>query len=145
MRVALRRWGRFSPALIVALILASLLLACGSMEGSGGNAGGGNTGFSTEVFPNQVQVAADPKGALRWDRSEYTVKAGNVTFVVTNTSPITHNFVVIGNGVQATSKNFRTQTPQFLSLSNLAPGEYQIVCTVPGHREGGMVARLIVT
>lgn len=115
------------------------------MEGAGGNAGGGNTEFSTEVYPNQVPVAADPKGALKWDRTDYAAKAGAVTFVVTNTSPITHNFVVSGNGVQATSKNFRSQAPQFLSLANLAPGEYQLVCTVPGHREGGMVARLVVT
>lgn len=142
-RVLLKNW-RFAPAMILSIALAGLLLACGSMEGAGGNAGGGNTGFSTEVFPNQVPVAADPQGALRWDRAEYEAKAGNVTFVVTNTSPIAHNFVVIGNGVRATSKNFRTAAPQFLSLTDLAPGEYQIVCTVPGHREGGMVARLVV-
>ncbi len=30
------------------------------------------------------------------------------------------------------------------TLTNLAAGEYQIICTVPGHREGGMVSRLTV-
>lgn len=139
------RWQRLSPAFVLALTLAALLLACGGAADPSGGAGGGNTGFSTEVFTNQVPVAADPKGGLKWDRAVYEAKAGDVTFVVTNASPIAHNFVVLGNGVRATSKNFRTQSPQFLSLRDLAPGEYQIVCTVPGHREGGMIARLIVT
>ena len=141
MRTLNRR--EFIPALLLTPVVLGLTIACGAAE-SGSGAGGGNTGFSTEVFPNQVQVVADPKGGLRWDRSEYAAQAGNVTFVVTNTSPITHNFVIEGNGVKATSKNFRTQTPQFLSLANLAAGDYRIVCTVPGHREGGMVARLTV-
>ena len=106
--------------------------------------GGGNTGFSTDVYDNQVHVTADPKGALKWDQTTYQAQAGNVTFVVTNTSPTIHNFAVMGNGVNAISKNFRGQNAQMLSLPNLAPGEYMIVCTVPGHREAGMVAKLIV-
>jgi uncharacterized cupredoxin-like copper-binding protein len=121
----------------------ALVTACAENESSN-NAGGGNTGFTTDVYQNQVPVAADPKGGLRWDRAEYMAKPGNVTFVVTNNSPITHNFVIEGNGVKATSKNFRTQAPQFLSLANMTAGQYQIICTVPGHREGGMVARLTV-
>ncbi len=131
---------RFSLGLVLVLALA----AC-SAAGANSNAGGGNTGFSTEVFANQVRVVADPQGALKWDRATYEAKAGAVTFVVINTSPISHNFVLDGNGVHLVSKNFRTQTPQYLSVPQLAPGEYQIICTVPGHREAGMVARLIVT
>lgn len=104
----------------------------------------GAGGFSSEVFPNQVQIAADSKGALKWDKTTYEAQAGVVTFVVTNTSALTHNFVLEGNGLRLTSKNFRGQNPEFLSVANLAAGEYQIICTIPGHREGGMVAKLIV-
>ena len=120
----MRKFSRrqFLPALLLAPTVITLVTACAENE-IGNGAGGGNTGFSTEVFPHQVPVVADPKGALRWDRSEYTAKAGNVTFVVTNTSPITHNFVIEGNGVKESSKNFRNQPPQFLSLANLAAGE----------------------
>lgn len=139
------RWLGWLPALALLGLLGGLLVACGGGPPNDGSAGGGNTGFSTEVFPNQVRVAADPKGRLAWDQPTYQARAGNVTFVVTNTSPIAHNFVIQGMGVAATSRNFRRQDPHLLSLPNLAPGEYQILCTVPGHREGGMVARLIVT
>jgi uncharacterized cupredoxin-like copper-binding protein len=144
LRVTFYRWRRFLPLLALALILGIMLVACGEGDAGNGSAGGGTTGFSTEVFDNQVRVTADPKGALKWDQSTYQAQAGNVTFVVTNTSPTTHNFAVQGNGVNAVSKNFRGQNAQMLSLPNLAPGEYMIVCTVPGHREAGMVAKLMV-
>lgn len=135
------RWRGCVPALLSLTLLLGLLSACGAPESDMAGAGG----FSSEVFTNQVQVAADPKGALKWDKTTYEAKAGAVTFVVANTSPITHNFVLEGNGLRLTSKNFRGQTPEFLSVANLAAGEYQIICTIPGHREGGMVAKLIVT
>ncbi len=121
-------------------LLLGLLAACGATDTGMAAAGG----FSSEVFTNQVQVAAEPKGALKWDKTTYEAKAGAVTFVVANASPITHNFVLEGNGLRLTSKNFRGQKPEFLSVANLAAGEYQIICTIPGHREGGMVAKLIV-
>lgn len=136
---------RFLTAVAPSVALGIALVACGEGDTNGGSAGGGTTGFSTEVFDNRVVVTADPKGALKWDQTTYRAKAGNVTFEVLNTSPVSHNFVVDGNGVKAVSKNFRGQTPQYLSLLNLAAGEYLIVCTVPGHREAGMVAKLLVT
>jgi plastocyanin len=142
--VTFYRWWRVLPLLALVAVLGVSLVACGEGDAGNGSAGGGKTGFSTEVFDNQVRVTADPKGALKWDQATYQAQAGNVTFVVTNTSPTPHNFAVQGNGINAVSKNFRGQNAQFLSLPNLAPGDYMIVCTVPGHREAGMVAKLVV-
>lgn len=135
------RWQHYVPALMLAAMLLGILAACGAIDSGVAGAGG----FTSDNFPNQVQVAADPKGGLKWDKPTYEAKAGAVTFVVTNTSPITHNFILEGNGMRLTSKNFRGKTPEFLSVANLPAGEYQIICTIPGHREGGMVAKLIVT
>jgi uncharacterized cupredoxin-like copper-binding protein len=144
LRVKRYHWWRLLPVLALAAALTIALIACGEGDANNGSAGGGKTGFSTDVFDNQVQIKADPKGALKWDQSSYQVASGNATFVVTNTSPTPHNFGVQGNGVNAISKSFRGQNAQYLSLTNLAPGEYMIVCTVPGHREAGMVAKLVV-
>lgn len=135
----LRRCGR-GVVLVLAMVSALALAACGGTT----PATSVTAGFSTTTYDQQVPVSADPKGALRWDKPEYAATPGAVTFVVRNDSGLPHNFVIEGNGLNVVSPTFRGKTVQSYSLPNLAPGEYQIVCTLPGHREGGMVARLVV-
>jgi uncharacterized cupredoxin-like copper-binding protein len=123
------------------------LLACALLLGGCGGAAtpaSGAATFSNANYEQQIAVAADPKGGLRWDKQEYEAQAGAVTFVVRNDSILRHNFVIEGDGLNVVSPTFGARTVQAYSLPNLAAGEYQIVCTLPGHREGGMVARLIV-
>ncbi|MGN6811963.1 MAG: plastocyanin/azurin family copper-binding protein, partial [Thermomicrobiales bacterium] len=92
----------------------------------------------------KVAVATDPGGALKWDQATFTAQAGDVSFVVTNKSPLTHNFAVEGNGIVAQSADFGANTTNTLTLKGLKAGTYQIVCNYPGHRAAGMVATLIV-
>lgn len=125
----------------------ALLLACVLALGGCGGATtptSAAASFSSATYDQQIAVAADPKGGLRWDKELYEAKAGAVTFVVRNDSTLRHNFVIEGNGLSIVSPTFGARTTQSYSLPNLAAGEYQIVCTLPGHREGGMVARLTV-
>lgn len=125
----------------------TLVLICALLLGGCGGAAtptSGAAGFSTATYDQQIAVAADPKEGLRWDKQEYEARAGAVTFVVRNDSTLRHNFVIEGNGLNVISPTFGARTVQSYSLPNLAAGEYQIVCTLPGHREGGMVARLLV-
>ena len=120
---------------------------------SGGGAGqavgatnnGAITTFSGDTVAQQVPVATDASGALKWDRATYTAKAGDVTFVVTNTGSGFHNFAVEGPNVSAQSKNFGGNSTNMFTIKGLPPGEYLIVCNYPGHRAAGMVAKLIVT
>lgn len=102
------------------------------------------TAFTSEPAAQQVQVAADATGLLKWDKPSYEAKAGDVTFVVANPSMLTHNFVVEGPGVRAQSATFAAKTTNSFTLKGLQPGEYLLVCTFAGHREAGMVARLTV-
>ena len=102
------------------------------------------TSFSSETATQQVTVTADPNGLPKWTQVSYEAKAGDVTFVVANPSAVTHNFKVEGPGVQAQSANFPGKTTQSYTIKGLPPGEYLIVCTFAGHREAGMVAKLIV-
>jgi plastocyanin len=102
------------------------------------------TAFSSEPAAQRIPVATDPTGAPRWDRSTYEARAGDVTFVVTNMSVSTHNFAIEGDNVKAQSPNFGSNTTNTYTLKGLAAGEYLIVSNLPGHREAGMVARLIV-
>ena len=118
--------------------------AAGAIGPASGAGSAPITAFSSEPAAQRVQVAADPTGAPRWDRSTYEARAGDVTFVVTNVSPSPHNFAIEGGNVKAQSPNFGGNTTNSYTIKGLAPGEYLIVCNFPGHREAGMVARLIV-
>lgn len=101
--------------------------------------------FYSQVVDQKVNVAADPSGGLRWDKTAYTAAAGDVTFVVNNPSPVQHQFAVEGNGISYQSGNLGGGTTTNLTIKGLPPGEYMIVCNFPGHKEGGMVAKLTVT
>ena len=101
--------------------------------------------FFSQVVDQKVSVAADPTGGLKWDKSAYTAPAGDVTFVVSNPSPVQHQFGVEGNGISYESGNLGGGTTVNLTIKGLPPGEYTIVCNFPGHKEGGMVAKLTVT
>lgn len=146
---------------IAALSVAALLcvFTFGSIVARGGGASGASTGatggdvpsgsyrgsrFWSEVAAQKADVAADPSGALRWDKTEYTATTGDVTFVVKNPSPVQHQFAVEGNGVSYQSGNLSGGSTNNLTIKGLPPGEYLIVCNFPGHKEGGMVAKLTV-
>ncbi len=122
----------------------SMLIALGVALAACGGDDGGGTGFSTEVVAQRVAVAADPTGALRWDKATYEATAGDITFVVSNASPLPHQFTLAGNGVNYRSKTLASKTTQTLTVRALPPGEYQLICDYPGHKAAGMVARLIV-
>ena len=131
-----------SIPLLAVLTLGITLTACGGAAAA--PQGAGDRGFTGDVVAQQVEITADPAGALRWDKAEYTAAAGDVTFVVRNPGPVAHQFGVEGNGVAAQSANFSGNTAKNYTLRGLQPGEYRIVCNFPGHKEAGMVARLIV-
>lgn len=122
------------------LVLVVVLAACGEVPG----ASGGSGDFSGELVAQQVAVAADPGGALRWDRPSYEAVAGDSTFVVKNASPVGHQFSIEGNGVSYKSPSFGANTTNTYTVKGLSVGEYQIVCNYPGHKVAGMVSKLIV-
>ncbi|HEY8598739.1 MAG TPA: cupredoxin domain-containing protein [Thermomicrobiales bacterium] len=134
------RIARYGTTFVAILSLGLILIACGSPTGAEGDTGG----FSSEIVAQQVQIAADPKGALRWDRTSYEAKAGDISFVVKNDSPVSHQFTLSGNGVNYRSKNINERTSGTFTVKALPAGEYQIICDYPGHKAAGMIATLIV-
>jgi uncharacterized cupredoxin-like copper-binding protein len=151
--------GQLGLALALALVFGFITLVVVTRVPAGARAAGGQAAapakagapgksgslaFTGDTVAQQVQVAADPNGSLKWDKAAYDVKAGDVSFVVTNHSPMAHNFAVEGNGVKAQSKDFGTHTTNTFTLKGLPAGDYQIVCNIPGHKEAGMVAKLVV-
>jgi plastocyanin len=89
-----------------------------------------------------LQLAASPT-ELAFDTTKLTSKPGKVTIDLTNPAPLEHNVAIEQGGKEiATSK---TIVEGKASVStDLAPGTYTFLCTVPGHAEAGMEGTLLV-
>ncbi len=73
-----------------------------------------------------------------------TLKPGEVTFEVENEGKIPHNLVVTGNGSNAQTPIFPGGTKKELKVT-LKPGNYELICSVPGHKQAGMDQKITVT
>jgi plastocyanin len=104
-----------------------------STGGGGGGGGGGET----------LKISADPGGALKFDKSSLTAKAGKVTIVMDNPSDLPHAVEVEGKGVEVSGDTV-TKGGVSKASANLKPGEYEFYCPVDGHKQAGMEGTLTV-
>jgi uncharacterized cupredoxin-like copper-binding protein len=98
--------------------------------------GGGGGGSST------VKLTADPGGALKFDKTRLSAKAGKVTVVMDNPSQTPHAVEVEGKGVEQETKTLTGGTAKM--TVDLKPGKYEFYCPVDGHRQAGMEGTLTV-
>jgi plastocyanin len=132
-------------ALPVVLVLGAFALCLAACGGGGGGSettaattgGGGGGGGQT------LQLAADPSGAFKFDKTSLEASAGSVTIDFTNDSSIGHNVTVEGNGVEDEATDTISQSSATLTL-DLKAGTYTFYCSVDGHRAAGMEGTLVV-
>jgi uncharacterized cupredoxin-like copper-binding protein len=95
-----------------------------------------------------AQAVAVPVKLSEWkiELAHDTVRAGSVTFRVSNTGSITHGFYVRGEGVDKGSREIPAGQSGALTV-NLKPGTYEIFCPMSdeSHKKAGMVKKLVVT
>lgn len=125
------------------LTIATLLLsACG------GDAAGQPT---TTLTVDMMEFMFDPKN--------FTIPAGEeISLELTNSGAVEHNFVILKKGITAEG-NFEhnANLENILFEAKLGPGEagtftftvaeageYQVICSIPGHLAAGMAGKLIV-
>lgn len=150
--------------LLSAGALALGVAACGGSSPTSSTAGAGSTAAATSSSSapaassssaapsapssggsSHLSIAANPGGALMFDKTSLAAKAGKVTITFTNKAPEGHNFTLTGPGGQSVGS-----TPTFHGGSKtlavtLKPGKYTYICSVPGHAQGGMMGTLTVT
>jgi plastocyanin len=92
-----------------------------------------------------IAIAANPGGALKFDKTSLTAKAGKVTIAFTNKAPEGHNFTIetSGGAKVAATPTFDGGTKTI--TATLKKGTYTFLCTVPGHAMGGMKGTLTVS
>lgn len=78
--------------------------------------------------------------------SRDTVRAGAVTFRVTNNGSINHGFYVRGAGLDKGTREIPAQQSASLTVT-LKPGTYEVFCPMSdeSHKNAGMKRALVVT
>ena len=96
-----------------------------------------------EAEGGALDIPADPQGALAYLFGSAEAQAGNLTLTSKNPSAIDHNIAIEGGGVNKLGPVVKNGGVSEVSF-DAKPGEYTFYCSVPGHREGGMLGKLKV-
>jgi plastocyanin len=106
--------------------------------GYGGAASGGGGGGGTTL-----KLAADPSGALKFDKTSLTAKPGTVTIDMDNPSDVPHAVEIEGQGVEEEGEVVEKGGVSTVT-ADLEPGEYEYYCPVGNHEAEGMKGTLTV-
>jgi uncharacterized cupredoxin-like copper-binding protein len=141
---------------LIALVLslALPLAACGDDDDDSGSSGSGGTDSGEQATTGgemeagsaggeTLKIAADPGGALKFDKSSLTAKAGKVTIVMDNPSDLPHAVEIEGNGVEVAGDTVMKGGVSEAS-ADLKAGEYEFYCPVGNHKDAGMEGTLTV-
>ncbi|MEP6977950.1 MAG: plastocyanin/azurin family copper-binding protein, partial [Thermoleophilia bacterium] len=128
-----------SAALFVAMLTAVFVFGKESEEGQAAE-------------PAATQASAGPGlSALKVSETEFKIQlpaaqagSGTIDIQVTNEGKVPHNLVVKGAGVDKSTPEIAPGKDAALQV-DLKPGVYELYCSIPGHKDAGMDAKLTVT
>ena len=142
---------RVSAIAAVAALSVLALAACGG--GSDNNdttaaatpppattTGGGGGGGAAST----VNISTPSGTDLAYDQKSVSAKAGSVTIDFQNNESIPHDVAVESSSGDTVGQTDLVASGSANTTVDLQPGTYQFFCTVPGHREAGMVGPLTV-
>jgi FtsP/CotA-like multicopper oxidase with cupredoxin domain len=118
----------------VATSIFALLMVGVVAVSSGGSS---SSDAATESAPVEValtEFAISP--------AAFTVTKGG-SLNVTNNATMAHNFTILDTAVKTTDLGGGESAP--LDVSSLDPGQYEIFCSITGHKDSGMTATLTIT
>jgi uncharacterized cupredoxin-like copper-binding protein len=130
---------KFLVLVAIAFVLFLVLAACGG------------AGPSTNLSVDMMEFMFNP--------ANFTVPAGQeITLELSNNGAVVHDFIIMKLGAEVSQDFGEDDEPNIYWKAELGPGasntytfaapsqpgEYQVVCGIPGHYLAGMVAKLIV-
>ena len=127
----------------VAAYVASAAAERGKDTGALAAIGAAQAKGTAQEKNGQLDIPADPSGALAYTFANAAAKPGPVTIKSLNKSSIDHDISIEGNGVNQQGNVVKDGGTSEVKVT-LKPGEYTFYCSVPGHREGGMEGKLTV-
>ena len=105
--------------------------ACGSSSGSGSSS-------TTAAGAPAIAITAK---SFEFDPKEITVKSGDSATIALTAKDIPHDFTVKELGIHVPAQAGKTASKK---VTFDKPGTYTFYCSVSGHREAGMVGKLVV-
>ena len=143
--------------LALTALLCSLAIAaagCGDDNNSDSGSSGSDQAADTQTSggasdtggggaAQTLKLSADPSGALKFDKTSLTAKAGKVTIVLDNPSSVPHAVEIEGNGVEEESDVINKGETADVTAT-VKPGKYEYYCPVDGHKQAGMTGELTV-
>jgi len=122
-----------SVFVIACLVLFAAMLSAVLIFGAESEAKGAPLakGTTVQVQEKEFKITLSPT----------KVHAGTVTFVVKNVGKVSHNLTIQGGKA---TPNISPGGTSRLTVT-LKKGSYTLYCSVPGHRQLGMVAKLTAT
>jgi plastocyanin len=127
----------------VAAYVASAAAVPGKDTGALASIGAAQAKGTAQEKNGELDIPADPSGALSYTFANAAAKPGAVTIKSLNKSSIDHDISIEGNGVNQQGDVVKDGGTSEVKVT-LKPGEYTFYCSVPGHREGGMQGKLTV-
>ena len=132
-----------SPRLSLPLLAvgaAAAIAGCGSAAAY--TAPAAHTAAAASTHVQTLKLSADPHGALRFNTTHLSAKAGTVKLVLTNPSGagMPHGISIAGHGSSRVVAAGKTTSV----TATLKKGTYTFLCPVPGHAAAGMKGTLTV-
>ena len=127
----------------VAAYVASAAAERGKDTGALASIGAAQAKGTAQEKNGELDIPADPSGALSYTFANAAAKPGAVTIKSQNKSSIDHDISIEGNGVNEQGNVVKDGGTSEVKVT-LKPGQYTFYCSVPGHREGGMEGKLTV-
>ena len=127
----------------VAAYVAQAVASAGEDSGPLAQVGPKKSEEVAEAENGQLEIPADPSGALLFTFAGATAPAGALTITSPNDSAVPHNIALEGNGVDEVGEVVQNGGVSEIE-ADVEAGEYTFYCSVPGHREGGMEGTLTV-
>jgi outer membrane protein assembly factor BamB/plastocyanin len=126
------------PALVVFQLNGERVTPPAASSADGGDADAGDSGTAA----GDVIEVGVVEGALRFDPSELSADAGEVTFRFDNTEAMPHDFVITKEGERIGGTELVSNESAELTIE-LEPGQYTYICTP--HEAAGMTGTLTVS
>lgn len=130
-----KTFDRFLLLLAVFGVLTVALAVVAAIRAPAGGAGGDGAAAAPDLITAQVELSEFAiDGTL-------AVPPGDVTFELANVGGQIHNLALEDGPV---SSDIAGGESTSFPVGELAPGTYTVFCAIPGHREAGMEAQLVV-